>query len=68
MATVTSRLSARETEVLRLVAEGYDTADVAEQLAFSESTIKGVLAKIMTRLEARNRCHAVAIVVREGLI
>lgn len=62
------RLSTREAEVLRLVADGYDTTDIAEQLAYSESTIKGVLAKIMTRLEARNRCHAVAIVVREGLI
>lgn len=66
--TITLRLSARETEVLRLVADGYDTSDIAEQLAYSESTIKGVLAKIMGRLEARNRCHAVAIVVREGLI
>jgi DNA-binding NarL/FixJ family response regulator len=64
----TVRLSAREVEVLRLVAEGYDTTEIAEQLAYSESTIKGVLAKIMTRLEARNRCHAIAIVVREGLI
>lgn len=62
------RLSAREEEVLRLVADGYDTAEVAEQLAYSESTIKGVLAKLMIRLDARNRCHAVAIVVREGLI
>lgn len=62
------RLSTREAEVLRLVADGYDTTDIAEHLAFSESTIKGVLAKIMARLEARNRCHAIAIVVREGLI
>lgn len=67
-ATITLRLTARETEVLRLVSDGYDTSDIAEQLAYSESTIKGVLAKIMTRLDARNRCHAVAIVVREGLI
>jgi DNA-binding NarL/FixJ family response regulator len=66
--TLTMRLTGRETEVLRLVADGYDTSDIAEQLAYSESTIKGVLAKIMARLEARNRCHAVAIVVREGLI
>ena len=66
--TITLRLTARETEVLRLVADGFDTSDIAEQLAYSESTIKGVLAKIMGRLEARNRCHAVAIVVREGLI
>ncbi len=64
----TVRLSSREAEVLRLVADGLDTSDIAEQLAYSESTIKGVLAKLMARLEARNRCHAVAIVVREGLI
>ena len=63
-----ARLSGREMEVLRLVADGYDTADVAEQLAYSESTIKGVLAKLMTRLDARNRCHAVAIALRQGLI
>jgi DNA-binding NarL/FixJ family response regulator len=61
-------LTGREAEVLRLVADGLDTAEVAEELAYSESTIKGVLAKLMTRLEARNRCHAVAIVLRQGLI
>jgi DNA-binding NarL/FixJ family response regulator len=66
--TITMRLTNRETEVLRLVADGFDTSEIAEQLAYSESTIKGVLAKIMGRLDARNRCHAVAIVVREGLI
>ncbi len=64
----TATLTGREAEVLRLVADGLDTADVAEELAYSESTIKGVLAKLMTRLEARNRCHAVAIVLRQGLI
>ncbi len=64
----TARLTGREAEVLRLVADGLDTAEVAEELAYSESTIKGVLAKLMTRLEARNRCHVVAIVLRDGLI
>jgi DNA-binding NarL/FixJ family response regulator len=66
--STTATLTGRETEVLRLVADGLDTAEVAEELAYSESTIKGVLAKLMTRLEARNRCHAVAIVLRQGLI
>ena len=64
----TARLTGREAEVLRLVADGLDTAEVAEELAYSESTIKGMLAKLMTRLEARNRCHVVAIVLRDGLI
>jgi len=61
-------LSPREMQVLRLVAEGFDTAEVAEQLAYSESTIKGVLAKVMNRLEVRNRSHAVAVALRQGLI
>lgn len=61
-------LSDRESAVLRLVADGLDTAEVAEQLSFSESTIKGVLAKVMLRLDARNRSHAVALAVRAGLI
>ncbi len=67
-ATLTVCLSTREAEVMRLVADGYDTGDIADQLAYSESTIKGVLAKVMSRLEARNRCHAVAVAVRQGLI
>jgi DNA-binding NarL/FixJ family response regulator len=69
VSTVTElRLSEREAEVLRLVADGYDTTDIADQLSYSESTIKGIMAKIMSRLDARNRCHAIAIVVRDGLI
>jgi DNA-binding NarL/FixJ family response regulator len=61
-------LSERDLSVLRLVAQGYDTAEVAEQLAYSESTIKGVLHGVMSRLDARNRSHAVAVALRGGLI
>jgi DNA-binding NarL/FixJ family response regulator len=68
LSTMTGNLTVREAEVLRLVADGHDTADVAEKLGFSESTVKGIMAKIMGRIDARNRCHAVAIAVRNGLI
>ncbi len=68
LSTMTGNLTVREAEVLRLVADGHDTADVAEKLGFSESTVKGIMAKIMSRIDARNRCHAVAIAVRHGLI
>jgi DNA-binding NarL/FixJ family response regulator len=69
VSTMTSvGLSTREAEVLRLVADGFDTTDIAQQLAYSESTIKGILAKLMARMDARNRCHAIAIAVRAGLI
>lgn len=65
---VLTAISEREGEILRLVADGYDTADIASCLSYSESTIKGELAKAMARLGARNRSHAVALAMRGGLI
>jgi DNA-binding NarL/FixJ family response regulator len=61
-------LAEREIEVLRLVAEGYDTAEIATKLAYSERTIKNVLHDITSRLQLRNRSHAVAYAMRQGLI
>ncbi|MFJ9823884.1 response regulator transcription factor [Streptomyces sp. NPDC101160] len=61
-------LAAREVDVLRLVAEGYDTADIAAKLSYSERTIKNVLHAVITRLQLRNRSHAVAYAMRQGLI
>lgn len=61
-------LTPRETEVLRLVAEGHDTAEIAHLMSYSERTVKNVLHELTTRLQLRNRTHAVAYAVREGLI
>ncbi|MGO4426651.1 response regulator transcription factor, partial [Streptomyces sp. MCAF7] len=47
---------------------GYDTADIAMKLSYSERTIKNVLHAVMTRLNLRNRSHAVAYALRQGLI
>lgn len=58
----------REIEVLRLVAEGYDTAEVADELAYSERTVKNVLHDVTSRFNLRNRCHAVAYALRAGVI
>jgi len=63
-----SGLTEREIEVLRLVANGCDTAAIARVLCFSERTIKSILHDVTTRLQLRNRAHAVAFAVREGLI
>ncbi|MDH6577869.1 response regulator transcription factor [Kitasatospora sp. MAP5-34] len=63
-----SGLAAREIDVLKLVAEGRDTREIAEQLAYSERTVKNVLHDITSRLQLRNRSHAVAYALREGLI
>jgi DNA-binding NarL/FixJ family response regulator len=58
----------RELDVLRLLAEGWDTAEIAAKLAYSERTVKNVIHDVTVRLQLRNRSHAVAYAVREGLI
>jgi DNA-binding NarL/FixJ family response regulator len=63
-----SGLSDRETQVLRLVADGHGTAEIATELCYSERTVKNVLHDITSRLQLRNRSHAVAYALREGLI
>jgi DNA-binding NarL/FixJ family response regulator len=68
MPLLTVGLAAREIDVLKLLAEGLDTREVAEKLAYSERTIKNVLHGLTTRLQLRNRVHAVAYALREGYI
>ncbi|MGH9283859.1 MAG: LuxR C-terminal-related transcriptional regulator, partial [Acidimicrobiales bacterium] len=63
-----SGLAERELEVLRLVADGFGTAEIASRLAYSERTVKNVIHDITSRFQLRNRAHAVAYAVREGLI
>jgi DNA-binding NarL/FixJ family response regulator len=63
-----SGLTERETEVFRMVADGKDTADIARELSYSERTVKNIVHAVTTRLQLRNRSHAVAYVLREGLI
>lgn len=61
-------LTAREIDVLRLMAEGWDTADIAVKLCYSERTVKNVIYALTNRLNLRNRPHAVAYAVRAGAI
>lgn len=63
-----NRASQRELDVLRLIADGYSTAEIARQLCFAERTIKNVLQAVNGRWQVRNRTHAVAYALREGLI
>jgi len=63
-----SGLTERETEVFRMVAEGMDTGEIAHALSYSERTVKNIAHGVTTRLQLRNRSHAEAYVVREGLI
>jgi DNA-binding NarL/FixJ family response regulator len=61
-------MSTRETEVLRLVADGLETKEIAELLCYSPRTVKSILHDITNRFQLRNRTHAVAFALREGLI
>jgi DNA-binding NarL/FixJ family response regulator len=65
---VTARLTDREQQVLSLIAAGHPTREVAQQLCYSERTVKNVLHDVVTKLNARSRSQAVAFAVREGLI
>jgi DNA-binding NarL/FixJ family response regulator len=62
------QLSEREVAVLRLVGDGKDTREIARELCYSERTVKNVLQNVTTRLGLRNRSHALAYALREGLI
>ncbi|MER7577497.1 response regulator transcription factor [Streptomyces sp. NPDC126514] len=61
-------LSERETRILRLVSEGFDTREIAQHLNYSERTVKSVLHDITSRYHLKNRAQAVAYALREGWI
>ncbi|MGW2716926.1 response regulator transcription factor [Streptomyces sp. NPDC001492] len=61
-------LQEREVEVLRLLADGLDTVEIAQQLNYSERTIKNIVSGMLTRLNLRNRSHAVAYAMRCGAL
>ncbi|MFC5147052.1 helix-turn-helix transcriptional regulator [Streptomyces aureoversilis] len=65
---VPTDLAARETDILRLIADGLDTAEIGARLGCSVRTVKNVLHGLTTRLRLRNRTHAVAYALREGFI
>jgi DNA-binding NarL/FixJ family response regulator len=65
---VLSPLTARQTAVLALMAEGHGNAAIARALSCSAHTVKNVIYDLMARLQVRNRSHAVAHAVRAGLI
>ena len=64
----TPKLSARELEVLHLLADGHGTAAIAGQLYMSESTAKTHIARIYQKLGAANRAQALVTAMRMGLL
>jgi DNA-binding NarL/FixJ family response regulator len=63
-----SRLSKRELEVLRLLAEGQSTPQIAAALSINETTVKSHVHHLLQKLALRDRCQAVAFAYKFGWV
>jgi DNA-binding NarL/FixJ family response regulator len=59
-------LTARELDVLQLVAEGLTDREIAAELLIGDQTVKSHVRRVMVKLRARNRTHAVITALRQG--
>jgi DNA-binding CsgD family transcriptional regulator len=65
---IDARLTEREREVVRRIAEGDTTDQVAVRLFISRTTVDTHVRKAMARMGARNRAHLIALALRAGEI
>ena len=61
-------LSEREREILQLLAEGFHTEEVARRIGLSVETVKSDTKRVIAKLQAGTRTHAVAIALRQAII
>jgi len=67
-ATIRAELSDREIEVLKLIANGKDTAQIARDLFISPKTVKNHISNILMKLQIENRIQAAVYAVRSGIV
>ena len=65
--TIRTELSDRELEVLKLIANGKDNAQIAAELVISPKTVKNHISNILMKLQMQNRIQAAVYAVRSGL-
>ena len=66
--TIRSELSDREVEVLKLIANGTDNAQIAAELHISPKTVKNHISNILMKLQIDNRIQAAVYAVRSGIV
>jgi DNA-binding NarL/FixJ family response regulator len=61
-------LTPREIDVLQLIADGKTNKEIGDHLSIGEASVKSHVANILSKLDARDRAHAVAIGLKRGII
>jgi DNA-binding NarL/FixJ family response regulator len=65
---VGASLSARERQVLTLLANGCNNAEIADRLFISPSTVKHQVSGLLLKLDVENRIQAACVAIRAGLV
>lgn len=63
-----TRLTQPEEEILFAIADGLSTVEIADELGISPETVKTYVPRLIDKLGARNRCHAVALAYHRGIL
>jgi DNA-binding NarL/FixJ family response regulator len=66
--TLTADLSAREVEILKLLAAGLNNSDIAERLHLSKGTVQNYVSNLFVKLDVTDRTQAAVIALRHGLL